>query len=218
MNKTATSSTPEKKATGPDWWLFFRKFLTQGRKIASFVPSSVWMAKAVLKGIDFENCSTILELGAGTGPITTQLLKQAPDHCRCVILEREPDFCVRLRKRFPQAEILEADASHLAGLLKERGIKTVDHILCGLPLPSFAEEDRDRVLGCALNHLRPEGTFRQLTHLPWVYRRMYRRYFDQVKFHMVFRNLPPAGFYICRGRNLHQEVGQASELPMLTAL
>jgi phosphatidylethanolamine/phosphatidyl-N-methylethanolamine N-methyltransferase len=35
--------------------------------------------------------------------------------------------------------------------------------------------------------------------MPWVYRRLYRRYFEEVRFQLVPLNFPPAGVYICRG-------------------
>ncbi len=206
---TGTSRTVSPKRRGfrlPDWLLFLGKFLRHGRQIASFVPSSVWLARAVVHGIDFSRASAVVELGAGTGPITAELLRQAPLSCRCVIVERDPDFCRRLRERFPQADVVEADATDLDSLLKQRGIEAVDHFLCGLPLPSFTPEDRDRVLGCVLRHLKPDGTFRQLTHMPWVYQRMYRRHFEEVRFRLVLRNLPPAGFYTCRPRLAAQGV------------
>src|SRR5262249_38239277 len=50
----------------PDWWLFFTKFLQQGRGIASVVPSSPWLARGVLQGIDFGQARSLVELGAGT--------------------------------------------------------------------------------------------------------------------------------------------------------
>ena len=28
---------------------------------------------------------------------------------------------------------------------------------------------------------------------------MYRRYFQDIRFRFVFRNLPPGGVYVCRG-------------------
>jgi phospholipid N-methyltransferase len=183
----------------PDWWLFFTKFLRHGTKIAAFVPSSPWMAQGVVKGIDFSKARCVLELGAGTGPITSELLKSVKGSCRVLIVERDPDFCKRLRERFPDADIAEADALNLDQLLAERKIASLDHVFCGLPLPSFSPESRDRVLDIIARHLSPAGTFRQLTHMPWVYYPLYRRYFTRVDFHMVFRNLPPAGFYVCRG-------------------
>jgi phospholipid N-methyltransferase len=182
----------------PDWLLFLGKFLRHGRQIASFIPSSVWLSRAVIRGLDLARASVIVELGAGTGPITAELLRAAPPTCRCIIIERDHDFCVRLRERFPRAEILEADAADLDTILRERGIDRIDHVLCGLPLPSFPAPVRDRVLESVISHLVPDGQFRQLTHMPWVYRRLYRRYFEEVRFRLVLRNFPPAGFYVCR--------------------
>lgn len=186
----------------PDWWLFFTKFLRQGKAIASFVPSSRWLARAVVGGIDFASARCVVELGAGTGPITAELLRLAPPQCRVLIVERDPDFCRRLRERFPGADVAEADAGELDRLLDERELSSVDHVLCGLPLPSFTPALRDRVLNVVHCRLRPEGTFRQLTHMPWVYFPMYARYFADVRFRLVLRNFPPAGFYVCHRRLL----------------
>jgi phospholipid N-methyltransferase len=153
----------------------------------------------VVRDIDFTAARCVVELGAGTGPITAELLRLAGPACRTVIVERDPDFCARLREKFPGADVAQADALDLDRILAERGIDRVDHFLCGLPLPSFALKARERVFGVVGRRLAPGGTFRQLTHMPWVYYRMYRRYFTDVRFHFVLRNLPPAGFYTCSG-------------------
>ncbi len=184
---------------GPDWWLMFRKFLQRGRVIASFAPSSRYMARAVTRDIVFETARCIVELGAGTGPITAELLHRVKPHTRLLILELDADLCTRLRRRFPNAEIIEGDAANLGQMLDERGIDKVDHIISGLPLPSVPEPIRDRILDVSARRLRPDGSFRQLTVMPWVYYKMYRRYFEDVRFRMVFRNLPPGGVYVCKG-------------------
>ena len=57
----------------------------------------------------------------------------------------------------------------------------------------------DHILAMVQRWLAPEGTFRQLTHMPWVYYPLYKRYFDDVRFRFVFRNLPPGGVYFCTG-------------------
>jgi phospholipid N-methyltransferase len=198
------SAGPSARRRKPDWLLFFAKFLKHGKAIASFVPSSGYLSRAVVRGLDLSACRCVVELGAGTGPITKELLRLLPPDCRAVIIERDPDFCERLRERFPAAshpgvEVLQADAADLDALLAERGIGQVDHFLCGLPLPSFPGPLRDRVLEVVRRRLSPAGTFRQLTHMPWIFYQLYRRYFGQVQFKLVFRNLPPAGFYVCRG-------------------
>jgi phospholipid N-methyltransferase len=208
MNPSRPESPPDGAGRrAPDWLLFFTKFVKHGRAIASFVPSSTYLARAVVRGIDFARARCVVELGAGTGPITAELLRRA-GACRAVIVERDPDFCRRLRERFPGAEVVEADAADLGRLLEERGLDRVDHFLCGLPLPSFTPEARDRILDVVHQRLHPDGTFRQLTHMPWVFYSLYRRYFAEVRFEMVFRNLPPAGFYVCR-----RALARSSELP-----
>jgi phospholipid N-methyltransferase len=183
----------------PDWWLFLTKFLQQGRGIAALVPSSRWLARTVVQGIDFARAGCIVELGAGTGPITTELLRRSGE-CRTLIIERDPDFCARLRSRFPRADIVQADALQLERVLAERGIEAVSHIISGLPLPSFTPADRDALLRVVGRLLAPEGTFRQLTHMPWVYYKLYHGYFQEVQFRLTLRNLPPGGCYVCRNR------------------
>jgi phospholipid N-methyltransferase len=187
------------RSAGSDWLLFLSKFLQQGRTIASFAPSSRFMARSILKGIDFSAARCVVELGAGTGPITAELLRRLPKSCRAIILELDPDLCTRLRERFPNAEIVEGNAAELDQILTERGIDRVDHILSGLPLPSIPEPIRDRILDLCSRLLTPEGTYRQLTVMPWIYYRLYKRYFNDVRFGFVPLNLPPGGVYYCRG-------------------
>ena len=187
------------KARGPDWWLMVKKFFTKGSKIASFAPSSRRLCNKMLAGIDFDTANVIVELGAGTGPVTKLLLERIKPHTQLLVIEIEPEFCARLRQRFPTANIVEGDASKLDQLLAERGVTKVDHIVSGLPLPSFPETLRRAVLGTAMKMLGGDGTFRQLTVMPWVYKRLYKKYFTEVKFKLEPLNLPPAGVYLCKG-------------------
>src|SRR5262245_42070993 len=184
---------------GQGRWLFFTKFLQRGKVIASFAPSSRYMVRTVLRGIDFSRCKCIVELGAGTGPITAELIRRAPPGCKLLISELDADLAKHLRKRFPGAVVDEADAADLDGLLDQLGIDRVDHIISVLPLPSIPEEIRDRILDISAKRLAPGGSFRQLTVMPWVYYRMYRRYFTHLKFRFVPLNLPPGGVYVCEG-------------------
>jgi phospholipid N-methyltransferase len=196
--------TNPNKALPPDWLLMFGKFLKHGKSIASFAPSSKYLARSIVHGIDFDAAECIVELGAGTGPVTTELVRRAKPHTKLVVVELDPDFCRRLRQKFPQAEIVEGDATKLDTLLAERGISRVSHVVSGLPLPSFPAGLRDAVIAASARSLAPGGTFRQLTVMPWVYQKMYRGYFADVRFRLVPLNLPPAGVYVCR--SYHREL------------
>ena len=94
---------------------------------------------------------------------------------------------------------MQGDACHFDKLLAERGLNQVDHICSGLPLPSFPALLRDGILDTSARMLAAHGTFRQLTVMPLIYYRLYRRYFGDVRFRFVPLNMPPGGVYVCRG-------------------
>lgn len=187
------------RGRGPDWWLFARKFLTQGRAVASVAPSSRQMARATLAGIDWDAARCVVELGAGTGPITAELVARARPQTRLVVVEIDPEMCGRLRARFPHVEVVQGDAGHLDKLLADRGISQVDHVIGGLPLPSFPAPLRNAVMAASARVLGSAGTFRQLTVMPLVYYRLYARSWSEIAFRFVPLNLPPGGVYVCRG-------------------
>ncbi len=185
-----------------DFMLFLGKFLMQGTAIASIAPSSRWLSAAVVRNIAWDQARVLVELGAGTGPITRVIGEHVQPDCRVIAIERDPDFARLLRERFqdrPNFEIIEADVRALKSILADRGIATVDHVISGLPVPSFPRDIQHDLFRNVRNVLRVDGTFNQITELPWVYWRFYRRFFEDVQFVFEPRNLPPAGAYFCRG-------------------
>lgn len=189
-------------AKGPDWWLFMKAFLKQGKRVASFAPSSRFLARKILDGIDWNTTRTIVELGAGTGPITAAMVKRAHPEAKLVVIELDPTLCSRLRERFrdtPNVDVVLGDATKFGEILAARGITKVDHVLSGLPLPSFPAAARDAILETSAKMIAEGGTFRQLTIMPMIYYKLYRRYFESVRFRFVPFNLPPGGVYVCRG-------------------
>jgi phospholipid N-methyltransferase len=202
MNSNADKTRSQSKGAATDVWLMFRKFLEQGRTIASVAPSSPFMSRKICSGIDYDKAQCIVELGAGVGPITEVLLQRIKPHTKLIVVERDPDFCKRLRTRFPNADIVEGDAAQMDQLLLERGIAKVDHVVSGLPLPSFPAPLRDAILASVAKSLSADGTFRQITNMPYVYWKMYRGYFNDVNFSLVPLNFPPGGVYVCKGYKL----------------
>jgi phosphatidylethanolamine/phosphatidyl-N-methylethanolamine N-methyltransferase len=181
-----------------DYWIYLRSFLTRGVNVASLVPSSRWTALSMLNGIDFETSQVVIELGAGTGAVTASLLQASHGKCRTIIVEREPAFCERLAERFPRAEIVAGDALKLINILRRLGIGKVDHVLSTLPINWLPPHQRTLFLDNICRHLNVQGSFRQLTHLPGLHRAIYSQHFASVSCPIVWRNLPPAGCYICR--------------------
>jgi phospholipid N-methyltransferase len=182
-----------------DGLLILKKFLKHGTSVATIAPSSRFMARSILHGIDFDNAKTIVELGAGTGPITIEILKRLKPSTRFFVIEIDNDFCSRLRHRFPNLDVVNGDAAHLDKLLSDRGLQGCDTVVSGLPIPSFPEALRESIMAASAKAMGPNGIFRQLTIMPLLYKRMYQRYWDDVSFRFVPINIPPGGVYMCRG-------------------
>src|SRR5215210_2832771 len=182
-----------------DLWLVLRKFASNARTVATIAPSSRALSRATVRGIDWSKTNVVVELGAGTGPITEELVRAAPPAVRVVVNEFLPEFCDALRQKFPDLDIADGDAKRLAEMLADRGIGQAGYVLSGLPLTHFTPADRDAVIDQVGQVLTPDGEFRQLTTAPWLYRGLYRRYFRDVSFRLVMWNLPPGGIYCCRG-------------------
>lgn len=201
-NGTTTKLQPTPARPSPERWLMLRKFLKHGTTIASFSPSSRFLSRSIIRGIDWSKTKCVVELGAGTGPITKEIVKAAPPGVKLIIVELDPDFCRVLREKFPGHDIVEGDACKLDEILAARGIEKADHVISGLPLPSFPAQLRDSIIAMSAKILGPDGEFRQLTNMPWVYYKLYRNYFRNVSFKLVPWNLPPGGVYYCKGYQL----------------
>ncbi len=177
--------------------LFLRKFLSKGRVISAAMPSSRALASGVLRQVDFSRPATIVELGAGTGPVTERIIDQLRPFHRFVAVENDPDFCRVLRRRFPETSLLQADASRIAQPLASMGIQGVDYVVSGLPMPSMPPRAAVRLWQWLRYALAPGGLFMQITIAPWVYHRFYSRLFESVDYRMVWWNVPPGGVYCC---------------------
>ncbi len=202
------STFGERRARAADLGLFFKKFLAKGRQISSAVPSSPAMVNSMLRHIDFSKPATIVELGAGTGPVTEQVMELLRPHHRFVAVENDPDFCEILRRRFPDTTLLQADAGRIAEPLANLGIHKVDYVLSGLPTPNLPRRAQAGILRWLRKSLAPDGLFIQITVAPLIYRSFYRRIFGAVNYRMVWLNLPPGGVYCCgRPKGTLQTVG-----------
>jgi len=178
--------------------LHFRKWLRHGRSVAALTPSGKALAAASSGRVCADRPQVVVELGAGTGAVTRAAAARMHPDSRLIAIECDPDFAGMLAQTVPRAEAVCASAVTLPQILEERGISHVDVVLNGLPTPSLPAAERDAVYR-AIAALPGRPWVSQLTVMPLVYRRFYRRFFEEVRFEAAWRNLPPAGVYHCRG-------------------
>lgn len=119
-------------------------------------PSGMPLARSMAAFAPRKGDGLVVELGAGTGTVTRQLLDAGIAPRRLVVVEQSPVMVSLLRERFPQLAILEADARWLADCLPRD--RQVDCIVSSLPLLSLNERVRNQIISAmfeVLHRRRP---------------------------------------------------------------
>lgn len=199
--------------------MFLKRFVRHKKRVASFVPSSRFLANAATRHVRNDQPQTILELGAGTGAITSIALEKMHPESRLIAIEIDRSFARVLTARCPKATVLRCDARQLPRALADLHVRHIDLLVNGMPTPSLPPCVNEVVFD-VYRRLAPDAVFSQITVMPWIYLPMYRRLFHDVKFDLVPANFPPGGAYHCQ-RLRHdysmQLPGRKAELRRLTA-
>ena len=72
--------------------LFLKKFLKHGITIASITPSTKFLSQRTVAGIDWNQARLVVELGAGTGPITQEIVNRARPECTVIVIEQPKEI------------------------------------------------------------------------------------------------------------------------------
>jgi len=172
------------------WMLFGREILDNPRSIGAICPSSPLLARR-MAGLVEPGPGKVVELGGGTGTVTSALLERGIDASQLIVIERSAKLAALLRNRFPQVTVINGDAASLAELLgTDSGeIRT---IVSGLPLRSLRPKVVRNILGQAERTLQPGGLFIQFTYSHRDLRKRFSQRFNCVHSSIVWGNLPPA--------------------------
>jgi len=164
-------------------WQFFR----HPTQVGTFTQSSKTLAKRMAEQID--GSLEVVELGAGTGSVTTEILKRLPENGRLTCFEINARFCRDLgRINDPRLRVINDDATNC-----ERYVDSLDCIVSGLPLAWFTESKQQEILAITSKSKR----YIQLQYTPLLGKKM-RNCFPEVKLKFVPQNLPPAFIYVCK--------------------
>lgn len=172
----------------------------------AIAPSSPELSRLITKEASLDGASVIVEYGPGTGPVTKELIARKPDDSKLISIERNDEFVVRLRQRFPDLDIAHSCVQDLPDVLAARGETQADRIVSGLPWASFETELQRDIMQVTHDTLAPDGIFVTFAYvqglaLPraWRYRSLLNRLFSEVtQTEVVWANMPPAFVYRCR--------------------
>ena len=86
------------RETLTDRFRFLRAFLANPRQVGAILPTSRWAVRAMLDLADVRRAELVVELGAGTGVQTGEILNRLAPGARLVSLEIDPALA-ELRRR-----------------------------------------------------------------------------------------------------------------------
>lgn len=146
----------------------------------------------------------MLELGAGTGPVTHALFEAGCPVDKVVVVERDPELARALERRFRGLTVLQGDALDLCTLLDKARIPSVGVVVSGLPMRAIPPDAAARCYAQAFQLMPAGGAIIQYTYglRPPVDPAKVELHLDATFIGREWRNLPPMGMW--RYRLAHQ--------------
>ncbi len=195
MSNTNVTKRPIRDGLG-----FFGTFLGKPGSVGAVLPSTRYLARALVGRLDLLPGELVVEFGPGTGPMTTVIREHLPPQAQYLGIELEPKFHRMLVARYPTMAFELGSAADLARILKERGLPKPTRILSGLPFASLPAPVQDSVVDGVAQCLQPAGDFRTFQYVHAYGLRAAKRFrslmdarfqsFERIG--PIIRNVPPA--------------------------
>jgi phosphatidylethanolamine/phosphatidyl-N-methylethanolamine N-methyltransferase len=180
--------------------LFWRELANNPGQIGAICASSPRLGARMAAWVNPSTDGLVVELGGGTGVITSALLDRGVPPEKLVVVEYSPTLAAHLMKRFPGVCVIEGDAAQLCNWIEQRRlplgtdgqIQHIHSIVSGLPLLSLPQQARTRIITAGTSALIKGGRLIQFTYnlrgrSPWASVGL-----KQIQSERVLANLPPA--------------------------
>ncbi len=179
-------------------WLFFRRFLAHPLRLASILESSSVLSRLVAEQVPCGPGDYVVELGAGTGPVTRALLAAGVSPERLIAVEIDSEMANFLRQSLPGVTVIESDALTLEQALPREVLAQVGAVVCGLPISLLPVAQRGELVGRMLSLLPPGRPFLAYTHRLTSPLPAAELGLEGERRAFTFRNLPPASVWAFR--------------------
>src|SRR3954464_13333221 len=134
---------------------FLRSWIEKPLHVGAVMPSGKLLARTMAQYVDIQSDAPVVELGPGTGAITSALVDHGVDQKRLVLVEYNPGFCALLRDRYPQATVVQGDAYRLRDTRWNVLGMPAAAVVSGLPLVTKPMLTRLRLVRDAFAALTP---------------------------------------------------------------
>lgn len=187
------------RAEGP--LLFWGRSLQNFRQICSLFPSSPFVGRAMSWAIAERPSPHVVELGAGTGAVTRQLIRHGVPAGQLTLVEIDSQLGGHLRRSFPEVDVIISPAQKLSKQWRDRNGPPVGAVVSTMPIRLFSKKTTMSIMRNSLSVLEPGGVFVQFTYRqksPVPERICDALEIEGERYCRVWINLPPAGIWVYR--------------------
>ncbi|NDJ26484.1 SAM-dependent methyltransferase [Campylobacter sp. MIT 12-5580] len=184
--------------------MFIYRYVRHPKQVGALCSSSGKLAFIITENIGLKEADNIVEIGAGTGAFTKQILKKKKNEANFFAIEIDQKMAQKLQERFENLDIEVNSAYHLKEFMQKRNIKSLDTIVSGIPWALLKPKEQERLLNVLYESLSEGGYFSTFAYvLPTLAARRFKKQlfslFKEVKISkIVWQNIPPAFVYYCK--------------------
>jgi len=172
---------------------FFQESAKNIMSVGAVAPSSPFLVKTMTKHVDFKEAIYLVELGAGTGVLTKELLSSMRADATLLCFETNPKFIKLLKEiKDSRLKLIEDSAVHMGKYLQRKA----DYILSGIPIGGMDAKEEEALLDTIASSLASQGKYIQFQYSLLSRKRIKQR-FANVEYSGTILNIPPALVYVC---------------------
>jgi phospholipid N-methyltransferase len=164
--------------------------------VGAILPTSRHTVRAMLDQAPLERARCVVEMGAGTGSYTREILARLAPDATLLAFEIDPVLAGRLAAelRDPRVRVINDSAEHAEAHLD--GARA-DVIVSAIPFTTVPADVRRRLLEVARGLLADDGAMVVIQYSTFLQSEL-ERTFASVRRSFELRNVPPAFLFTCR--------------------
>ena len=182
---------------------FLLEFLKHPATVGSIWPSGTALSKRLVEAVPGTGDGLIIDLGAGSGPVSGWLLRSGVQAGRIIAIDSLAGFARHFAARCPGVEFVVGDARELGSLLDRIAPgRKVSAIISSLPLRAFPAQLARAIVEEAGAVTRERGgVFVQFSYALWMRYPLARYGLTPDTASVVWKNLPPARVEVYTARD-----------------
>lgn len=169
------------------------------KTVGTVTFSSKYLVEKMTEPIDFSSAKCIVELGAGNGCITKQLLQKMRPDAKLISFEINSKFIDLLKAEISDKRLvlIHDSAEYIKKYVQAEGFESADYVVSSIPLVWLSDDLNERIINNIQTILKPSGLFLQLSYTITTYKK-FNHQFPKIQFKFTPLNLPPAFVFVCK--------------------